>query len=659
MGKRSRNSRAQQAGIVLAAAETPLSFQKTLMERSDLDQGLLTGVAAASNYGIGVLVQEQVETLAAMIAGADEDDEREWRRIAVLLDLAVIGGGIALQRMFREHQKEKLEHAAVRTTGFWMTKAGLAGLSVGVLQGLLSGKDDGARHSWKVVAPAALGFAALGEINMRRRRAADDHETEEWDVSGLKAGGIGAVAGLGVLGLSLAEHKVASGTAVGVSKVLPGSSRAWKPLGHLVALGAMAYGVKVALTKIYRKIESLAETIEPAYEEKPEVGLVSGSDESLIAWETLSRAGRRNASTVLTPGWIEAVMGEKAMQPARVFVGLESAGTEEERVQLAMDELERVKGFDRGTLMVVSPTGTGYANYVAIEAAEYMTRGDLATVVMQYSMRPSPLSLDRVVEGRHLQRMLVRAIHERIKDQKKKPQLVLFGESLGAWTSQDPFEHRGTFALQDVGIDRALWIGTPYQSRWKTEVLNDDRPDVDRGLVGVFDNFGALEALPREERDKLRYVMITHDNDAVAHFWFDLLLQAPKWLGKDHDTRPKSVPKNQKWSSPTTFWQTAIDMKNAANVVPGVFEAKGHDYRKDLSVFIREVYDFDVSDEQLEKIETALREFEVKRAELAKEKNAKDKAAPSAKKSTAKKSTAKKSTAKKPKAKKPKAAPEE
>ena len=40
--------------------------------------------------------------------------------------------------------------------------------------------------------------------------------------------------------------------------------------------------------------------------------------------------------------------------------------------------------------------------------------------------------------------------------------MVVFGESLGAHTSQDAFLHWGTLGPQALGIDRALWIGTPY-----------------------------------------------------------------------------------------------------------------------------------------------------------------------------------------------------
>jgi len=53
-------------------------------------------------------------------------------------------------------------------------------------------------------------------------------------------------------------------------------------------------------------------------------------------------------------------------------------------------------------------------------------------------------------------------------------------------------------------------------------------------------------------------------------------------------------------------------------VIPGQFEAKGHDYRADLARFVREVYVLQASDEQLASIEAALRANELQRAALLK-----------------------------------------
>ena len=99
-------------------------------------------------------------------------------------------------------------------------------------------------------------------------------------------------------------------------------------------------------------------------------------------------------------------MQENAKEPIRVYIGLDSASTEEERTELALAELERTGAYSRDVIVVVSPTGTGYVNYVMSEAVEYLTRGDVASVTLQYSKRPSPLSLDRVDEGHIQYRML-------------------------------------------------------------------------------------------------------------------------------------------------------------------------------------------------------------------------------------------------------------
>ncbi len=301
---------------------------------------------------------------------------------------------------------------------------------------------------------------------------------------------------------------------------------------------------------------------------------------------------------------IEEVMEQPAAaQPIRAYVGLESAATEEARVDLALQELERTGAFDRSWLMVASPTGTGYVNYAAASILEFLSRGDCATVAMQYSARPSPLSLDRVAEGRDHARLLFAALRDRLAKcpEGKRPKLVLFGESLGAWTSQDAFVDRGTQGLVEDGIDYAIWIGTPHFSKWKEQVLFDDQPNIDRSLIGVCNDIGEWEALHAEARARIRYMMITHNDDGVAVFGPELAVQAPEWLGAP-ETRPASVPRGMRWVPTTTFFQVLVDMKNAANVVPGVFAARGHDYRADLLPFFSRVLGFDTSPEQVERV---------------------------------------------------------
>jgi uncharacterized membrane protein len=627
MGMRSPNAgiggRTQQAGTLAAATIMPITFQPTLMPRNALDQALVTGVSTSLNYALAALIQDSIEAVALRGAGRTDPakvDRRTWRRASVVLDLAAIGAGMAIQSALRPKPGERLPRGGARTAAWWLSATGLSGAVIGMLQELTPRRGDSQDHSFPVAPFAGAALAAVNDYRRRRweRQFPGVGSDEGAPVSAAKSFAMSLGVTAGLTGLAAGERVFAAGVGRGAERVLPGHERVYRPLGHLAALSVMGGALYGMVRRVDRKIERGAEAIEAAFDAVPTSRLVSGGPGSGVSWDTLSRQGRRNVSTVLSTEAIERVMGEPAAaEPIRVFVGLESAATEAERVALAVEELRRTGAFDRSLLMVISPTGTGYVNYVAVETAEYLTRGDMASVTMQYSLRPSPLSLDRVAEGRQHYRMLLDAIHNALAERppEKRPRVVLFGESLGAWTSQDAFAHRGTQGLLNAGVDRAIWIGTPYMSKWKQEVLHGDRPDVDRSLVGRFNDFSEVEALDPEARRRLRYVMITHANDAVGHFGLDLLVRAPDWLGPA-ETRAATVPGAQQWRSPTTFVQTLVDMKNAANVIPGEFEAKGHDYRADLARFVREVYGLPAGDDQLAAVEQALRAAELERKRL-------------------------------------------
>jgi uncharacterized membrane protein len=319
-------------------------------------------------------------------------------------------------------------------------------------------------------------------------------------------------------------------------------------------------------------------------------------------------------------------MGEPAKAtPAHIYVSLDSAATAKERVDLALAEMERTGAFDRSLLVLVSPTGLGYVNYVAMAAAQYLSRGDVASVTMQYSRRPSPLSLGRVGQAREQNRLLWLRIVERIRQMEgPRPKVVLFGESLGAHTSQDVFLHWGTLGLRALGIDRALWIGTPYGSGWMHEVTGADRLDVDRHSVAVVNDLAQLREVSAERGAAPPYVLLSHDNDGVTRFGPDLLTTAPRWLGpgrppveRVEGASPRGIPHHRRWRPVTTFFQTLVDVKNAQ--VPGTYQAWGHDYRPDLPAFVSEVYGLEASAEQLARVAAAVRRREEVRWEVFQE----------------------------------------
>jgi uncharacterized membrane protein len=56
---------------------------------------------------------------------------------------------------------------------------------------------------------------------------------------------------------------------------------------------------------------------------------------------------------------ISSLTGGAAMEPSRVYVGLNSAETVEQRAGLALAELKRIRAFDGAVLVIATPTGAG------------------------------------------------------------------------------------------------------------------------------------------------------------------------------------------------------------------------------------------------------------------------------------------------------------
>ncbi len=99
----SLGGRADQAGVLYAAANAPLTFQRTLMPRATLDQALVTGLSASTNHALVTLIQETIQSAALVLvgqAGGRAADERRWSRATIAADVTAIAAGIAVQRAF-------------------------------------------------------------------------------------------------------------------------------------------------------------------------------------------------------------------------------------------------------------------------------------------------------------------------------------------------------------------------------------------------------------------------------------------------------------------------------------------------------------------------------------------------------------------------------
>ncbi len=364
------------------------------------------------------------------------------------------------------------------------------------------------------------------------------------------------------------------------------------------------------------------EKIEPAYSSPPESEFVSGGPNSISPFDEVGLQGRRFLTDVVTPDLIESTLGEKAVaHPIRAFVGVNSEPLYPSgRSEMMLDELERLGAFDRRYLLLVSPTGTGWVDQTMIESAEILTRGDIATACIQYGRGPSFLEVQKVQLGRTQFRGLLWGVRQRIRDmsEENRPKVLVFGESLGAWSSSDVVMHQGIAGFDHYGIDRALWFGLPGLAKWSKTGMRQGSGDlVPPGTVEPFDNFGQYEKLSEEERDKLRAVIVDHDNDPIAQMSFRWAVKRPPWL--DGAERGRNVPEGMQWYPLITFVQIMIDAMNAMRTVPGQFKSFGHDYRGDTAPFVHAAYQLDdVTDEQMEKVLDTLRQLELERGERIK-----------------------------------------
>jgi uncharacterized membrane protein len=361
-----------------------------------------------------------------------------------------------------------------------------------------------------------------------------------------------------------------------VRRLGPQSTAYAGAVGHIVSLGALA-----GIEYVNRRAEFGGAGIEAAYSAPTDVRTVSGGPASGVEWKTLSREGVRFVNMALRGHEIAEttrVPLERVRSPVRAIAGLASAATVDARVDLVMEDLERLGGFERSLICVASPAGSGYVNYVAIETLEYLTRGDWATVALQYSLRPSFLSMDRVRIGREQNRALFHSLEWRLRaiPDDRRPRLVGFGESLGAQTLQDAFLSEGAGGLHRVGLDRALLLGTPATSKWAGQ-WRLSREDCDAGgeivEIASYDEWIAGEGV---DNDCHRYFLLSHHEDPITRFGPALAVQQPPWLGPP-EARPPGVPRIPRWHPLTTFFLTGIDMINAMHVVPGTFMARGHD----------------------------------------------------------------------------------
>jgi uncharacterized membrane protein len=311
---------------------------------------------------------------------------------------------------------------------------------------------------------------------------------------------------------------------------------------------------------------------------KPDTPLRSGGPGSLVSWDSLGFRGRDFIGRGPDTEEIEDFTGETAEEPIRVYVGVESAPTAEERAQLAVNELDRTDAWSREVLCVMGATGTGWLEPQSTDSLEYLWHGDTAEVTIQYSYLPSWISF--LVDKQRAEdagEALFAAVHERWSKlpTDERPRLYAYGLSLGSFAQQAAFANTAAVTSQ---TDGALFVGTPNDtSLWRAVEASRDagspqwQPIVGNGATVRYAASPKDYADPPGPWNEPRLLYLQHASDPVVWWYWSILWSRPDWLA---EPRGPDVNTASFWFPFVTWAQVTVDQFHGTGVPNG----HGHNY---------------------------------------------------------------------------------
>ncbi len=531
------------AGVAFAVVFVCCSLTPSLLPRPPLFQGIVSGVSAAAGYGLGVL-------LAWCWRGLRGRPRRRWPSWARWL--LVVGGTVAgLVSLILGTRWQQEAHRLADTE------------STPVAFVLLS-------------PPIALVVAALLLALAR----------------GIRAGTRRVV--------SLLERRLEPAAARVLGVLVVG----------LVAWGLVSGVVGDAALRSLDATYALNDQTSPGDVERPTAATRSGSADSLVEWDDLGREGRTFVGRGPSAEQIEDLTGRSALEPVRVYAGLGNADTAEDRAALAVADLDRAGGFDRDHLLVVTTTGTGWVEPSAASGFEYVADGDSAIVAMQYSHLPSWLSfLVDAARAREAGRALFDAVygHWSTLPSDERPELYVFGESLGSFGGEEAFSGELDLANRTSG---ALFVGPPNFNHLYREFVDDRddgspeiEPEYRDGRTVRFTTYADPATLDDPSWSGSRVLYLQHASDPVTWWSPDLLLTRPDWLEED---RGDDVPGTMQWFPIVSFFQVSADLASAFSTQP----AHGHNFSGEhAAAWVTLVEPEGWTDELTERLRLELRRF--------------------------------------------------
>lgn len=337
--------------------------------------------------------------------------------------------------------------------------------------------------------------------------------------------------------------------------------------------GVLSGFILRTLDQSFQQLDALIEDDMP----RPMRPEQTGSAESLVAWQQLGRQGRRFVAGGPDAADLGAFFGKAMPAPVRVYVGLNSADTPEQRARLALAELKRAGGFQRSVLLLVTPTGTGWVDEASQDPAEYLFHGDVATVAVQYSYLNSPLALlTQGAYGAENAREVFREIYGywRSLPADSRPRLYLSGLSLGSLNSDLSFD---LFDIIDEPFSGALWSGPPFRNESWRRMTRDREPGspawLPRFRGGSVVRFMNQTTGLREGYaawNDFRIVFLQYASDPITFFDFNIAWREPDWMLAP---RGPDVSPDLRWFPVVTMLQVGADQ--IVGTAPRGF---GHEY---------------------------------------------------------------------------------
>jgi hypothetical protein len=333
--------------------------------------------------------------------------------------------------------------------------------------------------------------------------------------------------------------------------------------GRGLALFAVLTALAVALRALFKRIRRNIKTREAREQEHTYLATTSDREHCDIE-------GLRYLAGALSPETLKEVTGEECLSPIRIYAGIRSGDTPEERVNWALDEMDVLDAWSRKVILVIAPTGRGYVHPIPMEVCEIAHRGDHAGVAIQYADDRSMRAIGKLDDGIQSHILLLNAIRERClvlaQEGMHVPRIHVYGESMGAWASLE--------AMLDCDKlpDRALWVGSPRPVRVKTLKRVQRRIQSSEGYY--LEGEGAPSGLTP-------YYSLVNGDDPIVHFEGMRTMVFPsRWARRN----------SKLWLPGLTWAKILLEIDAQTRPEHGVLGQSKHDYRGHMASTIPLVY---------------------------------------------------------------------